>query len=71
MAALRNVGLADRIIRTAIGVAVAAVGIASYSWWGLVAVLPLATAAVGICPLYSLLGISTRGHAQHSAPTAA
>ncbi len=70
MAALRNVGLADRIIRTAIGVAVAAVGIAFHSWWGLVAVLPLATAAVGICPLYSLLGISTRRSVQHGATAA-
>jgi hypothetical protein len=67
MAALRNVGLADRIIRTAIGIAVVAVGIAYHSWWGLVAVVPLATAAVGFCPLYSLLGISTRKRVQQSA----
>ncbi len=66
MAALRNVGLADRIIRTAIGVAVIGIGIAYHSWWGLAAALPLVTAAVGFCPLYSLLGISTRGRVQQA-----
>ncbi|MGO9412554.1 MAG: DUF2892 domain-containing protein [Spirochaetia bacterium] len=67
MSALRNVGLADRIIRTVIGVAVIAVGVAYHSWWGLVAAVPLLTAAVGFCPLYSLLGISTNKRVQRSA----
>jgi len=67
MSALRNLGLADRIIRTALGVAIIAVAVAYHSWWGLVAAVPLLTAAVGFCPLYSLLGISTRRHVQHSA----
>ncbi len=67
MSALRNLGLADRIIRTAIGVAVIAVGVAFHSWWGLLAAVPLVTAAVGFCPLYSLLGISTRKRVLSSA----
>jgi hypothetical protein len=67
MSALRNVGLADRIIRTVIGVAVIAVGVAFHSWWGLLAAVPLVTAAVGFCPLYSLLGISTRKRVLSSA----
>jgi len=67
MSALRNVGLVDRIIRTALGVAIIGIAVAYHSWWGLVAAVPLLTAAVGFCPLYSLLGISTRGRAQHSA----
>jgi Inner membrane protein YgaP-like, transmembrane domain len=67
MSALRNVGLADRIIRTVIGVAIIAVAVAYHSWWGLVAAVPLLTAAVGFCPLYSLLGVSTRKRVQPSA----
>jgi Inner membrane protein YgaP-like, transmembrane domain len=67
MSALRNMGLADRIIRTVIGVAVIAVGVAFHSWWGLLAAVPLVTAAVGFCPLYSLLGISTRKRVLSSA----
>ena len=67
MSAFRNIGLTDRIIRTVIGVAVAAIGIGFQSWWGLVAALPLLTAAVGFCPLYSLLGISSNRRIQHGA----
>ena len=67
MSNLRNIGSADRVIRTIIGVAAVAAGIAFHSWWGLLAALPLVTAAVGFCPLYSLLRISTNKRMQHSA----
>jgi len=66
MSALRNVGPVDRIIRTVLGIAIVAIGVAFHSWWGLVGAVPLLTAAVGFCPLYSLLRISTNRHAQHS-----
>jgi type IV secretory pathway TrbD component len=55
-----NLGNADRIMRIALGLAIAALGIAFKSWWGLLALVPLATAAVGTCPLYLPFGISTR-----------
>lgn len=29
-------------------------------WWGLIGVVPLLTAAVGWCPIYSVLGIGNR-----------
>jgi hypothetical protein len=29
--------------------------------WGFIGILPLLTGAVGTCPLYSLLGVSTCG----------
>ncbi len=67
MSAFRNVGLVDRVIRTILGVAIVALGVSFHSWWGLVAAVPLLTAAVGFCPLYSLLRISTNRRAQHSA----
>jgi hypothetical protein len=67
MIAFRNVGLVDRVIRTIIGVAIVVLGVGFHSRWGLVAAVPLLTAAVGFCPLYSLLRISTNGRVQHGA----
>ncbi len=55
----RNVGTIDRIIRVLLGIAVISAGVYFKSWWGLVGLVPLATAAVGWCPVYWLLGIST------------
>jgi hypothetical protein len=54
-----NMGTTDRIIRVIIGVAIAALGFYYKSWWGLLAVIPLATAALGFCGLYVPLKIST------------
>ncbi|HUI70234.1 MAG TPA: DUF2892 domain-containing protein [Spirochaetia bacterium] len=67
MSALRNVGPVDRVVRTILGVVIVAIGVAFHSWWGLVGAVPLLTAAVGFCPLYSLLRISTNRTAQHNA----
>lgn len=55
----KNVGTTDKIIRIVIGLGIAAAGIYYQSWWGLLAIIPLATAFVGICGLYSIFGIST------------
>lgn len=65
---LTNVGTIDRIIRLVIGVAVVVVGIVFHSWWGLLAVIPFATAAVGFCPIYAPFKISTakKGSAQQA-----
>lgn len=55
----KNVGMIDKVVRIVIGVAIVAAGLYYQSWWGLVAIIPLATAFIGFCGLYSLLGIST------------
>ncbi len=55
----RNEGNMDRIIRIVLGVAIAAAGLYFQSWLGLIAIIPLATALVGFCPLYAIFGIST------------
>jgi hypothetical protein len=60
---LRNIGNTDRIIRIFLGVAIAVLGLVFRSWWGLLAIVPLATAAVSTCPIYLTFGISTRGKA--------
>jgi hypothetical protein len=55
----KNIGKTDRIIRVVIGVVIGALGIFYQSWWGLIAILPLGTAAFSFCGLYRLLGINT------------
>ena len=56
---LKNIGSVDRVVRIVLGLAIAVLGIAFHSWWGLLAIIPLATAAVGFCPLYTPFKIST------------
>jgi len=55
-----NIGTTDRIIRLIAGLAIGALGIYFKSWWGLLAILPLFTAAFRWCPAYLPFGISTR-----------
>lgn len=55
----KNVGTTDKIIRIVIGVGIAAAGVYYQSWWGLLGLIPIATALVGFCGLYTLLGFST------------
>ena len=55
-----NVGSIDRLARIVIGlllITLAAMG--SIGAWGWIGIVPLATAAFGFCPLYSVLGLST------------
>ena len=60
-----NIGLIDRIARIVIGVFLIAYAIplgfaqTGWNWVGWIGVVPLATAIVGVCPLYSVLGLST------------
>lgn len=60
-----NIGVIDRIARIVIGLVLIAyaipLGFAStgWNWVGWIGVVPLATAIVGTCPLYSVLGLST------------
>jgi hypothetical protein len=56
----RNVGTIDRAVRAVVGIAL--IGLAAtgtVGWWGWLGIVPLATAAMGWCPPYSLLGINT------------
>jgi hypothetical protein len=54
-----NIGSADRWIRVIIGLGILALGFTFKSWWGLIGLLPLATATISFCGLYAVLGIST------------
>jgi hypothetical protein len=55
----KNVGVVDRIIRVIVGVAILMIGWYYQSWWGLIGIVPLLTAAIGFCPAYSPMCIST------------
>jgi len=56
-----NEGAVDRAARIILGLAVLSlVFVGPKSMWGLVGVVPLLTGLVGVCPLYSLIGVSTR-----------
>jgi hypothetical protein len=60
-----NMGGLDRIARIVIGLLLIAYAIplgfsqTGWNWVGWIGVVPLLTAAVGFCPLYTVLGIST------------
>jgi len=57
-----NEGSLDRAARVAGGLVL--IGLAAthvVGLWGYVGVVPLLTGAVGMCPLYSILGINTCG----------
>lgn len=54
-----NMGKTDKRIRFVIGIVIAVLGIYFKSWWGLLAIVPLGTAAIGWCALYVPFKIST------------
>lgn len=57
----QNVGGIDKVIRIAIGLAlISLVFIGPKTPWGWIGLIPLATAFISFCPLYPLIGFSSR-----------
>lgn len=55
-----NVGGIDRILRAIVGLGlISLVFVGPQTPWGWVGLIPLATAVLGWCPPYALLGLST------------
>lgn len=55
-----NEGVIDRSLRVIVGlvlIGLAATG--TIGMWGYIGIIPLVTGAVGMCPIYSLLGINS------------
>lgn len=55
-----NIGTADRIIRVLVGLGLLSLLVlldGNARWFGLIGVVPLLTATVQFCPLYTVLGI--------------
>jgi hypothetical protein len=58
----RNEGNLDRALRAVGGIALIGLTLAgTIGPWGWVGVVPLVTAAIGWCPIYSVLGINSCG----------
>lgn len=58
----QNIGKTDRIVRIIAGLALLSLLFileGSARWIGLIGLVPLATAAMGFCPLYCPFGINT------------
>ena len=61
-----NVGMIDRVVRIVVGIALIAFALGliapgtSWAWVGWIGVVPLLTAVFGTCPLYSMVGCTTR-----------
>ena len=55
-----NVGTVDRILRVIVGIVlISLVFVGPKTAWGWIGVIPLATAFIGFCPAYRLVGIRT------------
>lgn len=55
----KNVGDMDKKVRIILGAVIIVLGLYFQSWWGLIGLVPLATAFMGVCPAYMPFGIST------------
>lgn len=57
-----NVGNIDRVLRIVLGIGLLSMLVfvdGPAKFWGLIGIVPLATAAMRFCPLYTILGIRT------------
>lgn len=55
-----NIGNTERLLRAIVGLGIVSlVFIGPQTPWGWLGLIPLATAALGWCPPYALLGINT------------
>jgi len=59
---MKNVGTVDRVIRVVLAIVLFSLFFllhGNLKWFGLLGLIPLITAIVGVCPLYTILHIST------------
>ncbi|MEO1198735.1 MAG: DUF2892 domain-containing protein [Pseudomonadota bacterium] len=64
MTLTKNVGTIDKVLRVVAGIALLAFAFfgpadMAWKWLGLIGIVPLATAFMGSCPAYSILGVRT------------
>jgi hypothetical protein len=56
-----NIGSTEKMVRIAVGALLIVLTLmGTIGVWGWIGVVPLATALMGWCPAYTLLGISTK-----------
>lgn len=57
----QNEGSVDRVARVLLGsLLLSLFFFGPHTWLGLLGIIPLLTGVVGFCPLYRVLGVSTR-----------
>jgi Inner membrane protein YgaP-like, transmembrane domain len=55
-----NEGTLDRVLRVIVGAVLLGLTLTGkIGMWGWIGVVPLVTGAVGMCPVYSILGVRT------------
>ncbi|HCJ50732.1 MAG: hypothetical protein AUJ88_07220 [Gallionellaceae bacterium CG1_02_56_997] len=55
-----NEGILDRALRVIAGLALIGLTLSgNIGAWGWIGIVPLLTGALGICPIYSILGLNT------------
>lgn len=67
-----NIGKIDATIRYAVGIVLLGIVFvvdSPWRWLGLIGFIPIVTAAVSFCPLWSMLGINTRESSGHGPAT--
>ncbi len=58
---MHNVGSVDRVIRIILGLALISLAFfGPQTPWGWLGIVPLATAILSWCPIYTLVGVNTR-----------
>ncbi len=61
-----NMGTLDRLVRLVVGVVLIAFALGTiapgtgWNWVGWIGVVPILTALLGTCPMYSVVGCSTK-----------
>lgn len=56
----KNIGKVDKIARILFGSTIIVIGASMNSVYGILGIVPIITAQVGVCPLYALMHISTK-----------
>ena len=55
----KNLGKFDKIVRVVFGIVVIIAGAYFKSVWGVLGIIPIITSELGICHVYSIIGINT------------
>lgn len=55
----KNMGTLDKTLRVLLGIAIILFGANNNSVWGVMGIIPIIATQVGVCPLYTLLGVNT------------
>lgn len=56
----KNVGSLDKTIRLIVGILIIVMGFVNESLLGAIGLIPILTALIGWCPLYTILKINTK-----------